>query len=258
MRRHDPDLPLEVRGILSLANKYQVELLRERIVGYLESEWPTSALEWVRQRETERSLQDATSSFFNNLSQPDEAGDYFLEPASAIRLAHDFNISSILPAAYLRLARADPTIDWDTEMQPPHARQVPRGARWKLLDSSDMLRLVQGKQMLQYTCIWILNNIIHEDADCYDGCLYTSRPRTCQQIVEQKSSEYRDSYMTFLGLVGGPDCIEMLIGFKEDVGRWKLCLACTRMIYSRTGKEIRKLWDCLPQIFRLVPQGEDD
>ena len=67
MRRYDPDFPLTVRGILGLATKYQVESLRERIVKYLESEWPTSALAWVRQRDVERSLQDATSSFYNNL-----------------------------------------------------------------------------------------------------------------------------------------------------------------------------------------------
>lgn len=260
MKRHDADFPVTIRGILSLATKYQIEALRERIIQHIESEWPTSAIEWVRQREVERSLLDTeSSSFYYTLSEPGEPEDRFLEPASAIRLAHDFNIPSILPAAYLKLSHADPTMSWDKDKQQPRIRgRVPRGARWKLLDSSDMLRLAQGKQALQYYCIWILNNVIPEDVDCYEGCLYRSRPRTCQQIIDQRSSEYRDSCTTLLKLMEGPDCIEMLIGLQQDVGRWNLCMPCARMIYSRTAKEIRKAWDCLPQMFRLVVVPEEE
>ncbi|KIP05782.1 hypothetical protein PHLGIDRAFT_44007, partial [Phlebiopsis gigantea 11061_1 CR5-6] len=148
-KRLDPDTPLLVRGVLKLASKYQVDAVRSRIVQCLEEDWPTTPLAWLRLCHDEKLYNDGFTRY-HTLGSGEYAEDKFPEPASAIRLARDFDIPSILPAAYLKLLYADPTLDWDAirkEPETPCGRMV-RSARWRLLDQTDLLRLAQGRSRL--------------------------------------------------------------------------------------------------------------
>lgn len=79
--------------------------------------------------------------------------DHFPEPASAIRLALDCNIPTILPAAFYQLARTDVENDrtrrnesTTTYGRDEHKR---RSARWELLYAEDLMRLMKGQKAMR-------------------------------------------------------------------------------------------------------------
>lgn len=106
--RLHPETPFAVRAMLSMATKYQISYIRDCIVERLESDWPQTILSWdTLEGEIERTTEHSNVHWYTD--------DRFPEPASAIRLARDFNIPSILPAAFYQLSRLNIADD--------HARQ---------------------------------------------------------------------------------------------------------------------------------------
>ncbi|GJJ13651.1 hypothetical protein Clacol_007907 [Clathrus columnatus] len=94
--KHNINTIRAVEGILLLANKYQVDHLRELIVGLLEQDWPTKLSHWDL-NEMEIRAKKGLSEFINESSIPD--------PCEVIRLARKCDVSSILPAAFYHLSR---------------------------------------------------------------------------------------------------------------------------------------------------------
>lgn len=114
-----------------MANKYQVDFIRQKIVARLESDWPQTISAWER-LESEISTmgdQEIALGYSGSPSRPLTLDNALPEPASAIRLARDCNIPSILPAAFYHLSRLSIGDDWN----------IARG-----LSKSEVLGLIRG------------------------------------------------------------------------------------------------------------------
>ncbi|KAF8808346.1 hypothetical protein BYT27DRAFT_7097071 [Phlegmacium glaucopus] len=133
-KRLDPNTPSSVKRVLTLANKYGMENLRDRIVMHVEADWPQSL--WHREH----------------------LDDHLPEPASAIRLARECNIPNILPAAFYHLSRLS---IYDNRCTSYIAQEVKtsevsyedlyhgnRTADWGILSSEDYMCLLRGKAKL--------------------------------------------------------------------------------------------------------------
>ena len=91
-----------------------MDSFRSRIVRHFEADWPRTLAEWDRL--------EAEIDYMMEEHQDDKNEDYYgrvdglfldqrlPEPAAAIRLALEFGIPSILPAAFYTLAQTTP--DW--------------------------------------------------------------------------------------------------------------------------------------------------
>ncbi|GJE96801.1 hypothetical protein PsYK624_130070 [Phanerochaete sordida] len=261
LKRLDPDTPLRVQGILKLAAKYQVDSIRTRIVQRLEDDWPTSALSWLRFSNDERLFSEDCARYIS-LEDGKYPEDNFPEPAAAIRLARDFDIPSILPAAYLRLLYADPTLNWDDirrKRDGAPARSI-RSARWHLLDHVDMLRVAQGRLRLVQSLPHVhrafllgsqaCHGDVGEDDEDEDGT------PNCHQIIVRRHGEFSaarySSFWTGVDEAGRPDPIAVLQKLRDAAADWKMCASCTELFRSKVASEIKRLWDDLPRIFGLV------
>ncbi|EIM82193.1 uncharacterized protein STEHIDRAFT_23738, partial [Stereum hirsutum FP-91666 SS1] len=150
--RLHPGTPNAVKGILKMANKYQVDKIRRIIIERLESDWPQSLADW---RRLEAEIEVMGSDGWAHVEDPDTMVHLHLdrrlpEPASAIRLAQEYNIPSILPAAYYQLSRL--TVEYDTESVEQDAEAfvmthgiVQRTAQWSLLEGRDFMRVLRGQ-----------------------------------------------------------------------------------------------------------------
>ncbi|TFY59753.1 hypothetical protein EVG20_g7669 [Dentipellis fragilis] len=133
LRPYDPDTQLKVRPLLRMADKFQVDVLRDRIVAQLVSDWPQTIRQWDK---LESEIQT--------------------RPASAIRLARDFNIPEILGTAFYHLSRINIEHDWDSSRGvDKHGKPARvsnhrrRTARWDLLEKEDHMPLSRGRYNLK-------------------------------------------------------------------------------------------------------------
>lgn len=130
-----------------MATKYQIESLCTRIVQHVQADWPTTLQEWDRfEAETNLILkehQDKDDRLINGL----HFHERIPEPCSAIRLAREFNIPQILPAAFYTLAQIEPSEDMDDPAVMSSFitfRGVSRLARWSQLSAKDYRSLLRG------------------------------------------------------------------------------------------------------------------
>ncbi|EKM60332.1 uncharacterized protein PHACADRAFT_167708 [Phanerochaete carnosa HHB-10118-sp] len=106
LKRLDSDTPLRVRGILKVADKYEVDSIHSRTIQHLKEDWPTSALAWLRFCRDEKLYSEDCARYLSLEDDTEHPEDHFPEPASAIRLARDLELSSIFPAALPHAHRA--------------------------------------------------------------------------------------------------------------------------------------------------------
>lgn len=152
-------MPLTVRDVLAMATKYQADALRARIVKHVEADWGTNWSTWnmldAHIEETTLQYNKLERLFLDDDTMIFCLDDRLPEPASAIRLARDFNILSILPAAFYHLASLKVTDDWDRmrTMEDPDGllirSRTQRTARWSMLTGEDWLCLQRGKEALK-------------------------------------------------------------------------------------------------------------
>lgn len=124
MVKHHPDNLVRVHGIMRLAVKYDVEVVRGEIIKRIEADWPSTFDEWSRR---EREMKGCNYHKFP-------------EPAAAVRFAMEFDCPRILRAALYELARVTTLTEWN----PPN--QLGRPARWSLLDAADFRRVLKGQK----------------------------------------------------------------------------------------------------------------
>lgn len=93
-KKHSPDTPLQVGGILKLTTKYGMLDLWERTISQLEEDWPTNLFCWdLLENEI-----DVCGATLRDHSYQDDEDDFgivdrrYPEPASAIRLAKDCEV----------------------------------------------------------------------------------------------------------------------------------------------------------------------
>lgn len=216
-------MPLKVWGIMKLAVKYDVAMLRTIIARHFESDWPRTLAEWEKQDarflSNTRLSECKMDNWDNNGTLISKTPiDYSMlpEPALAIRFAMEFNCPSILPAAFYHLSQVSPLTDWDIasrtfEPNNPPIRTRP-SARWSMLEPPDVFRLLTGKDELhqrmpsELCMLWqacrahCVNEEQDQDADSRPKSLCT---KTLEGLILDRtiiSPSRQDPLYTFRGL----------------------------------------------------------
>ncbi|GJE96790.1 BTB domain-containing protein [Phanerochaete sordida] len=251
MRPLDPANPARARGAMRLARKYDVDAVRTRIVQRLEADWPKDVIEWLRlcadvRKRTE--LRDAIDRMYVGAPSPEPA-PFVPEPASAVRFAREFDVPSILPAAFYALALTDVRADWDA----PGARrsELFAAARWTLLDATDVLRVARGKALLCMRIVDMVGTPLLSDQPFCASCATNRLPH--------ELSELWQSYLSTQGFAGGinlanrPDMIGLYSEFLEllDTDFAGLCARHMGMFRSFFPTAMDARWRQLPGMFEL-------
>ncbi|KAH8108788.1 hypothetical protein DFH11DRAFT_1473218, partial [Phellopilus nigrolimitatus] len=151
LERHNPDTPFLLDGIMSLATKYQMSSIRDRIVQHIEADWPLTLEEWDRfEEEIDRKRNFLRSSpDVSDASARTSLDQILPEPVSAIQFAKRHSVPRILPAAFYHLSRMAKADDWDAVRSDAqlHNYSDPT-ARWKLLTLEEHKVLDRGIRIM--------------------------------------------------------------------------------------------------------------
>ncbi|KAI0931488.1 hypothetical protein AcW1_001120 [Taiwanofungus camphoratus] len=244
-KRFNPNTPVLVEGTLKLAMKYECDALRSRIVENLEADWPQTLAQWdARHAESILARSEHTQQFTGKVNGL-YLDDRLPEPASAIRIASDYNVPSILPAAFYQLALLNTDADWDTYRANPskHLRFGARTARWRLLDKRDLMRLVHGQKLLAAYTRSIGTDIF--GLRCQRGNKSCGKARSdCWKYFQENAPISMDDPLDILY-----DCMRLDTLF-TDVP----CATCLSDIAVMAEKKRRELWRSLPAFFNLEPK----
>ncbi|TFY54802.1 hypothetical protein EVG20_g9562 [Dentipellis fragilis] len=237
-----PNTPLHVKPILVLADKYGVQYVRGPIIDQLERDWPQSLFDWDCLEAEIESRRDV----FNQHQASCELDDDYPEPGSAIELARQCDIPSILPAAFYHLSRIPINYDWDNIHaswdDPPDDYWVGRSARWDRLSKEDLLCLLQGRakldKYLDELCSMLYPEPHTQDSTCNPDIWYAFWESVWQECRR------------------GKDILAVLSPFSEMSGnfskRWeKLCWSCRDKITTKASKCRKEIWDRIPEFFQL-------
>ncbi|KAL7285556.1 hypothetical protein ACG7TL_000660 [Trametes sanguinea] len=241
-KRFDPNTPVLVEGALKLAMKYECDALRRRIIENLEADWPQTLAQWDARRSEAVILRSEHSLQLTGKVDGRYLDDRLPEPASAIRIASDYGIPSILPAAFYQLALLSTDADWDAYRANPgkHLRFGARTARWRLLDKRDLMRLVHGQKLLAAHTRAIGTDIF--GLRCQrnmKGC--TKARNDCWKYFQENAPNSMDDPLDILY-----DCMRLDTLFTDLP-----CTACTAEITIVAEKKRRELWRSLPAVFNL-------
>lgn len=247
LRRYDPDIPIKHRGLLALAVKYDVDAIRLRIIQHMESEWPVRLGEWyLLTREMHERAQAA--HVVPGMPQWAVVEQSFPEPASAIRMAIDFKIPSVLPAAYYRLAISNPGVAWGVRGG-AHTRL---SARWDFLECEDWRRYARGKQalsdklnkisMAMYT---LFVGSDEEECEDVDGC--DRALKLLHRFIRDNDDRRFGCQPDVLGLLFKVSKEE----YDEGEGDVGLCDVCKGKLTEKVEALLQDIWDGLPAIFNL-------
>ncbi|KDQ58280.1 hypothetical protein JAAARDRAFT_206931 [Jaapia argillacea MUCL 33604] len=144
----DPNKPILMKGILALATKYEFEITRSHIIQSIERDWPHDLQGWDA---LENEVSQVAPRGFPHIAAPPN----YPEPASALRLARTFGITSILSATFYDLSRISAIMDWDICRKSDTGGlwkrlcHRERSARWSALDASDFICVLRGRERLQ-------------------------------------------------------------------------------------------------------------
>lgn len=226
-----------ITPILDLSRKYGINRMREQIQGHLESDWPQTLKEWDK---LEREIE-----FMGNDSG---AHDNCLpETVATIKLARQFDIPSILPAAFYHLSRLSILNDWDKAHADPstHIRNpTKRTAQWGLLSAKDFHCLLLGKAELAeflQGCIDV-GGLRHQKDSIWGG--KTSLDGECEagkglwKDLCDRCSRSADPLALLRSSVG------------SKVAEVK-CSTCTKRLVEEIARARAKVWEKLGDLFHL-------
>ncbi|KAH8099437.1 hypothetical protein BXZ70DRAFT_300842 [Cristinia sonorae] len=243
-KRFCPNTPVLVSGALKLAMKYECDALRKRIVENLEADWPNTLAQW------DARCSEAVIARSEHSQQPTGKinglylDDRLPEPASAIRIASDYNIPSILPAAFYQLALLSTDADWDRYRESlsggKHLRFGARTARWSLLDKKDLMRLLRGqKHVASYTRSIDTDLFSPRCPRMSKGC--PKAKADCWKYFQENAPISMDDPLDVLA-----DCMRLDSLFTELP-----CATCVTEIGVMAEKKRSELWRRLPAFFDL-------
>ena len=204
-QRYNPDLELMLLEPMRLAKKYDMDKLIRLLIPLVEAQWPRTLMEW-----------DVYT--VHNKKHPEA----HLEPAAAIVLATEHNITSILPAAYYLLSQIGIYDDYDSNG--PKTRKLT--ARWDMLSPRDYRRLIYGKETLP--------GIIESLAATVFRCSSEQCGRKLALLSALRDQRDFLSIITPLDLASIP------------------CSSCRSWMFRDPPRILRqKAWDGLPVIFNF-------
>lgn len=239
--RDSPDLDFCVRGPLTLATKYQIDSLRKHIVQHIEADWPKSLEEWFYFRKALESKKFWLKSADHLAGTPLPFA--FADPASAIRLATQFNIPSILPAAFYRLAITD--VEHDSSIAADDPREI--AADYDCLERQDLLRLLRGRTTLiqDYSTVSLL--LSPYGVARHEQC---ETSRKCKAAKEKLAEEHAQAFK--IEYARRPDILGLVFDMLEsDKCYGDVCAHCCQSMDKALWKLLERLWDKLPETFTL-------
>jgi len=244
-KRFNPNTPVLVYGALKLATKYECDPLRTRLVESLEADWPQTLAQWdSRLSETIMARSEHAQQVTGKVNGL-YLDDRLPEPASAIRIASDYGIYSILPSAFYQLALLSTDADWDVYRETlsgegKHLRFGARTARWKLLDKRDLMRLVHGQKLIAAYTRSIGTDIFGPRCPrSAKGC--SGARGECWKYFQENAPISMDDPLDVLN-----DCMKLEVLFTDLP-----CATCTADIKAMAEKKRRELWRSLPAFFNL-------
>ena len=263
-QRYHPDAPLATLGALKLIDKYEVEHLRDHLIRHIEADWPKSPMEWIisyRIRQTHRDV----NKFHGELGRNTPLENSFPEPASAIRLAREYDIPTILPAAFLELVGIDHDKDWDDLREDDDNLPFDiRSARWGLLNDLDRSRLADGKRKLATYCAGLRELVLTIPADiCRGDFLDCQAELTFRKRHPGRSTsmnEEQDSFLLGKTVVREEwpqlpferlNPMVILQEMDDALRDWDLCADCCKRIRQSIAQKMQECWTELPEIFGL-------
>ncbi|EKM51455.1 uncharacterized protein PHACADRAFT_187954 [Phanerochaete carnosa HHB-10118-sp] len=264
------DFPVNAWGLMNLATKYQVDSLCKRIANHLEQQWPQTLEAYVQAQLTIRKAygsQWMLKAPLNPGGVLSERSIYlsFPEPGAAIRLATDFDIPSILPAAFYSLSTSGPARDWESARDIASHSLTTRPARWELLNDDNLLRYYRAKYSLKKKLAQLSNVLRDIFSDRGDNPCTGESPYTIDdnemtlspcitivlKVIETGMRSKAEDTSDALGVVQGADPLMKLFDLTADVDNWELCMRCADAAKKRLLERMHALWNELPEIFNL-------
>ncbi|GJJ13733.1 hypothetical protein Clacol_007989 [Clathrus columnatus] len=233
MAKHDPNTIRMVEGILLLANKYQIDHLRER----LERDWPSKLIDWdVNELEIK-----ANKEHKQGISLPD--------PCEAIRLARRCGTPSILPAAFYRLSRIrgisnrHMPVSLQQIMLDPNARSVVPTTDFSLLSAQDLYCLVVGRDVILHIFERYLGDTLDEMTKP-ENKHSTSNPDKCWKSLLKFQSKLRQEVFQNFN-----DPLFIMNG-RDDYSSSE-CWVCQHVFMDLLKPKREFIWENLPSLFML-------
>jgi hypothetical protein len=237
-------------GALKVMEKYQADKLRDRLVRHIEADWPKSPLEWIALHKMRQAYAES-NKYLRELDSKTPLEEMFPEPVSAICLARECDIPSILPAAFLALVGIEQTHDWENIRE--DYKSLPfdlRSARWSLLSEDDLDRLEHGKAELLAQCLVVRATVFDVPADMCEGTVLD-----CQAELKFRLgrgwSDHRNRVRTWRHPEENPNPMLILQEIDEDAQDFDLCEPCHECMRSNIAKAMKECWAELPKAFNL-------
>ena len=252
-----PDTALAAKGALKLIDKYQVDPLRERLVRHIEADWPQSPMEWIALYKIKKAYAEKNKYHLElNMNTPME--NKFPEPASAIRLARECNIPSILPAAFLDLVGIEYSHNWDVmREEDDHLPFDMRSARWHLLSRDDIDRLENGKAELLARCCIVRATVFDVPRSMCNGTVLDCAAELKFRL-ENPHSDPDDLFRTWRFPEENPNPMLILQEIDEDVEGFDLCRFCRERVHHNIARAMQECWAELPIAFNLSDDASPD
>ena len=230
-----------VQGVLELATKYEVESLRSHLTQFIESDWPKSLSEWDSFQVEIKLASQQHSAEPNRTIEGLYLNDRFPEPASALHFAKKNGRPIIVRAVMYLLATAERELDRDTLDPPPlDLSAVYPFVRWRLLDSTDWSRLVQGREKLLAKLVDISSNntLVMERPVC-DRCIKGLKKMKPNLVSRLSPKDYHR-----------PDPLRFLYNLVSPENRpANICDPCWSKAKVAVAKMRKEIWDQLPDLF---------
>ncbi|KAM5546263.1 hypothetical protein V8D89_000389 [Ganoderma adspersum] len=251
-KRHDPNIPLTVSGVIRLADKYLIEPLHLRLVQEVCAAWLTTLVGYdIKQAEI-----DSLSALPLNAPQKyhGRLADAIPEPVSAILFAREFDCPQILSAAFYTLSHIPITHDWDDKPREYHQPL----ARWSILGHENLVRCIHGFQSL------IRYRPYPEHFMC-DDCNYSWRDMEGPGPVNSPCYQYIKRLFDVVWDRAGPslthaDPLRLLAKccsyhdmpeLSKEHFPDGLCEDCDALLARRLPEERKKIWEDLAGWFKV-------
>lgn len=211
--------------------------LRQNIVGHVEQNWPLTLRQWDELGSRMHAIAQLSRGDLDNQLdlEPSYSGDRLPEPASAIRLARERNIPTILPAAFYHLSRLSIDDDWAETFRCDQLLAAGRTAEWNLLTADDLRCLLKGRAKLRQAPREILRFSYRTDG-CSEACFSAKRWDLLKEIEET--------------CVQSPDMLRVAREYIERKTYGDgICYLCSSLIRRDLATFRHILWDMLTDFF---------
>ncbi|KAJ7113665.1 hypothetical protein C8R43DRAFT_128786 [Mycena crocata] len=248
-KKEEPTVNVDMAGLLRVCKKYAFNELYATAVHQLMYEWPTSLAIFDEHETRIRTLGIAHHAAGGRIDGQ-YLDDALPEPVAIIKLAQEFNIPSLLPAAFYALSCVRPTANYDT-FHSPLARLLPdaaqqltnlkRSARWPLLTSADLLRLARGQdRMRSPSALFALFDKYYPEAVAARKPDCTARYNKYLRAVRDTTAETHD-------ILGALTYLRIYV--TDPASPVKACACCTKCVLVMITMLRLTFWLSLPELF---------